>query len=57
MVVLTQYYRETLFLDYRVAGRVSVGFVDFDDKDWPERIITWESFDEFFDSLRRYESV
>lgn len=57
LVVLTQYYQETLFVDYRNPSSVGIGFVDFAADDWPDRIMSWESFDSFFDALRHYESV
>ncbi|MDO5610546.1 MAG: SMI1/KNR4 family protein [Pseudomonadota bacterium] len=57
MIVLAQWYRETLFLDYRKPGPPQVGFVDFDDADWASKVIGWPDFDDFFSQLRRFESL
>lgn len=61
MVVLAQWYRETLFLDYNPAGadptpEPRVGFVDFDKDDWPDHVTWWPGFDAFFSELRRFET-
>lgn len=55
MVVLSQWYRRTLFLDYSRPGPPSVGHVDFDDPAWAERITRWPDFEAFFAELRRFE--
>ena len=60
MIVLAQWYRETLFLDYNRPGAPRVGFADFDRFDLdgePEPVIWWPDFDAFFASLRHYEPV
>ncbi len=57
MIVLAQWYRETLFLDYNLPGAPRVGFVDFDrfDLDGKREAITWwKDFETFFASLRHY---
>ncbi|RUS63576.1 SMI1/KNR4 family protein [Pseudorhodobacter sp. E13] len=59
MIALAQWYRETLFLDYRTGGAPRVGFFDFDrsedlrDAEWQDRAVWWSDFDAFFASLRR----
>lgn len=63
MFILAQWYRETLFLDYRGAkdGAPRVGFCDFDavpvddlrDPAWEEHAAWWVDFETFFNSLRR----
>lgn len=55
MVVLSQWYRRTLFLDYNGPGAPSVGHVDFDDPDWANRVRRWPDFEAFFAQLRRFE--
>jgi len=55
LVVLAQWYQETLFLDYRQPGEPSVGFVDFDHRLWNEQIRTWPDFETFFSRLHHYE--
>ena len=58
MIVLAQWYRETLFLDYNQAGAPRVGFTDFDrfDTDGNRDTVTWwKDFETFFASLRHYE--
>ncbi len=57
MIVLTQWYRETLFLDYNLPGPPRVGFVDFDDVGWADKVHWWPDFDDFFSRLRRIESL
>ena len=54
MIVLAQWYVETLFLDYNQPGEPRVGFVDFDQDDWPEKVRWWPSFETFFSELRHY---
>lgn len=61
MFILAQWYRETLFLDYRKATSPRVGFCDFDnvgvndlrDPAWEGRAEWWEDFDTFFAALKR----
>jgi hypothetical protein len=55
-VVLAQWYRETLFLDYRLPGEPRVGFTNFDDDDAEQKTIWFADFDAFFALLRRTES-
>jgi hypothetical protein len=61
LIILAQWYRETLFLDYRDGGEPSVGFVDFDkvrnhsQEDWMCYAITWPDFDSFFATLYRWK--
>lgn len=60
MVVLAEWYQETLFLDYNQPGAPRVGYADFDrfDADGEREPVTWwASFDEFFAALRHYERV
>ncbi len=61
MVILAQWYRHTLFLDYGTAdasgNTPSVGFVDFEDDDWQAHCVRWSSFEQFYSSLRHYEAV
>jgi hypothetical protein len=60
MVVLAQWYRETLFLDYNLPGAPRVGFTDFDrfDTDGNREPVTWwPDFETFFASLRHFETV
>jgi hypothetical protein len=60
MIVLAQWYRETLFLDYNQPAAPRVGFTDFDRFDVdgePDPVIWWPDFDAFFASLRHYEPV
>jgi SMI1 / KNR4 family (SUKH-1) len=57
LVILAQWYRVTLFLDYTSGEVPSVGFVDFDLEDWRSGVVRWDHFDAFFSSLRRYEPV
>jgi len=55
MVLLAQWYRESLFLDYNQPGEPRVGIADFDLEDWAEHILWWPSFDAFFAELRYYD--
>jgi hypothetical protein len=58
MFVLARWYQETLFLDYRDRTEPRVGFVNFEDlDDWQDRCVWWESFDEFFDQCRHFETL
>jgi hypothetical protein len=63
MIVLAQWYRETLFLDYRHGDNNNhnnprVGFVDLDDYDdlrtneWEADALWWDDFETFFTQLR-----
>lgn len=59
-LVLAQWYRETLFLDYNQPGAPRVGFTDFDryDTDGNRDAVTWwKDFETFFAALRHYEPV
>lgn len=58
MIVLAQWYRETLFLDYNQAGAPRVGYTDFDrfGLDGTRDAVTWwKDFETFFAALRYYE--
>jgi len=57
LVVLAQWYQQTLFLDYRTPGEPRVGFVDFDHPNWNEEIRFWPDFDTFFSRLYHYEDA
>jgi hypothetical protein len=57
LIILAQWYRVTLFLDYTEGTPPTVGFVDFDLEDWRAGVVRWNDFDTFFASLRRYEPV
>lgn len=60
MIVLAQWYRETLFLDYNQPGAPRVGYTDFDrfDTDGNRDAVTWwKDFETFFAALRHYEPV
>jgi hypothetical protein len=57
LIILAQWYRVTLFLDYTEGTPPTVGFVDFDLDDWRAGVVRWNDFDAFFASLRRYEPV
>ncbi|MGL4230280.1 MAG: SMI1/KNR4 family protein, partial [Casimicrobium sp.] len=57
LIILAQWYRVTLFLDYTQGTPPTVGFVDFDIEDWRTGVVRWDSFDTFLASLRRYESI
>jgi SMI1 / KNR4 family (SUKH-1) len=56
-VILAQWYRDTLFLDYSASDTPSVGFVDFDHTDWQTHCVRWSDFDAFFSAMRHYETV
>lgn len=58
MIVLAQWYRETLFLDYNQPGAPRVGYTDFDrfNPDGSRDAVTWwKDFETFFACLRHYE--
>ncbi len=61
MIILAQWYRETLYLDYREGAAPSVGFYDFDkahdlrDDAWQGGAVTWPGFEAFFASLYRQD--
>lgn len=61
LIILVQWYRETLLLDYRDGGEPCVGFVDFgrvgdrSQEDWRGHAITWPDFDSFFATLYRWK--
>lgn len=58
MIVLAQWYRETLFLDYNQPGAPRVGYTDFDRYDVNgnrDAITWWKDFETFFAALRHYE--
>lgn len=60
MIVLAQWYRETLFLDYNRPGAPRVGYTDFDRVDLHgnrDPITWWKDFETFFAALRHYERV
>ena len=57
MVVLAQWYRESLVLDYNQPGEPRVAFMDFDDEAWMEQAVWWQDFERFFALLRHYDSV
>ncbi len=57
MVVLAQWYRLTLFLDYNTGSEPSVGFVDFEIDDWQKACVRWPSFEAFFAELKHFEAV
>ena len=60
MLILAQWYRETLFLDYTQPGEPRIGFVDFDtnaDGGWASACQWWPDFETFFSSLRHYKDV
>lgn len=73
LIILAQWYRHTLFLDYREVGHIKadtqtssqprVGFVDFDCYDdlqkdtWESEAFWWDNFDHFFSLLVRGEYV
>ncbi len=59
-LVLAQWYRETLFLDYNQPGAPRVGFTDFDRYDTEgnrDAVTWWKDFETFFAALRHYEPV
>jgi hypothetical protein len=58
MIVLAQWYRETLFLDYNQPGAPRVGYTDFDRYDTNgnrDTVMWWKDFETFFAALRHYE--
>jgi len=58
MIVLAQWYRETLFLDYNQPGAPRVGFTDFDRFDLEgnrDAVTWWKDFETFFAALRHYD--
>ena len=58
MIILAQWYRETLFLDYSAPSAPKLGFVDFDHcEQWQTQCVWWENFELFFSALRRYRTV
>lgn len=60
MIVLAQWRRETLFLDYNRPGAPRVGFADFaatGPDGEPNEITWWADFEVFFAALRHYEQV
>ncbi len=60
MIVLAQWYRETLFLDYNQPGAPRVGFTDFDRFKLDgsrDDVLWWADFETFFAALRHYEPV
>lgn len=57
MVVLAQWYQQTLLLDYTRPGEPTVVFADLDHPRWQAEALRWPSFAAFFASLRRYETV
>lgn len=59
-LVLAQWYRETLFLDYNQPGAPRVGYTDFDRYDLEgnrDSVTWWKDFETFFAALRHYEPV
>ena len=57
-LVLAQWYRDTLFLDYNQPGAPRVGYTDFDRYDTDgnrDTVIWWTDFETFFAALRHYE--
>ena len=60
MIVLAQWQRETLFLDYNQPGAPRVGYTDldrFDLEGQPDEITWWPDFEAFFAALRHYDEV
>lgn len=57
MVLLAQWYRESLFLDYNEPGEPRIGFVDFDDAQWWENVRYWPNFTAFFAQLRHFKHI
>lgn len=59
LIILAQWYRHTLFLDYRNSREPKLGFVDFDrfedlqKDDWEKGAMWWKDFDTFFSQLLR----
>ncbi len=56
-IVLSQWYRQTLFLDCSAGDEPSVVFVDFDHVDWQAHGLRWPSFGAFFAALRHYDTL
>ena len=52
-LVISQWERKTLFLDYSQDDAPAVGCADFDEDDWANRVVYWPSFEIFFSILRR----
>jgi len=57
MVLLAQWYLESLFLDYNQAGEPRVGFADFDAPNWQDKTRWWDSFEAFFAELRHIKDA
>lgn len=58
MIILAQWYRETLFLDYNAPGAPKLGFVNFDHAEpWQTQCVWWDNFEVFFSELRVYDTV
>ena len=63
MIVIAQWYRHTLFLDYRNSDEPRIGFTDFDSFEdlqnsyWESQAHWWDDFDTFFAQLRRSENL
>ncbi len=61
LIILAQWYRHILFLDYRESTEPKLGFVDFDryedlqKDDWEKGAVWWNDFDHFFSQLIRGE--
>ena len=61
MLVIAQWYRVTLFLDYRAGEVPRVGLYDFDEADdlqddsWQEDATFWPDFEAFFGQLYRQD--
>ncbi len=61
LIIIAQWYRHTLFLDYRNSTEPRVGFVDFDmfddlqNDNWEAATFWWNDFDFFFSKLLRGE--
>ena len=59
LIILAQWYRHILFLDYRESTESKLGFVDFDryedlqKDDWENDAVWWNDFDHFFSQLLR----
>lgn len=56
LLVLSNWYEEALLLDYRDRIWPRVGFVDFEGQDldgWEANTMWWDTFEDFFDDLRR----
>jgi hypothetical protein len=57
MIVLAQWYRQSLVLDYSTIDTPRVGMIDFDIERWADQALWWPDFETFFAQLRRYEIV